>query len=92
MSNIILYLVFPVVVLFLAFLWMIYLIKIVLNDEEVQEKIRRIRRRHEEEIRARDDRLRKAREEQERTTPSNDHAKSSKNDSTSTPPEKESET
>lgn len=36
----------------LAYLWIIYLVKIVLNDEKVQEKIRRMMRKREEKRRA----------------------------------------
>ena len=47
------------VVLGLAIFWMTYLIKIVLNDEEVQERIRRIQRQREEKRRQVEDRLHK---------------------------------
>lgn len=42
----------------LAWFWMVYLIKIVLNDDHVQEKIRRILREREEKKRAEEDRQR----------------------------------
>ncbi len=48
----------------LAFFWIIYLIKLVINDEELQERIRRIRRQLEEERRALEDKMRRRREEQ----------------------------
>ena len=47
------------VVLGLAVFWMTYLIKIVLNDEEVHERIRRIQRKREEARRQMEDRVRK---------------------------------
>jgi len=50
--------------LFLGSLWVMYLIKVVVNDEDVQERIRRIRRQQEEERRALEDRIRKRREQQ----------------------------
>lgn len=44
----------------IAGLWMCYLIKVVMNDEELQDRIRRIRRQQEEEIRAEQDKLLKS--------------------------------
>jgi hypothetical protein len=43
----------------MAILWMAYLIKIVMNDEELRERIRRIHRHREEQLRAQEDRIRK---------------------------------
>jgi biopolymer transport protein ExbB/TolQ len=49
---------------FLAWFWVMYLIKVVVNEEELQERIRQIRRRREEERRALEDKVRKRRERQ----------------------------
>ena len=51
----------------LAFCWVLYLIKIVLNDEALQERIRQIQRVREEKRRAMEDKVRRRRMHTEET-------------------------
>ncbi len=51
--------------LFLAIIWLSYLIKLVVVDELMQERIRQIRRRHEEQLRAEEDKRKKKLQAQE---------------------------
>lgn len=50
-----------------ALLWVLYLIKVVLNDEAIQEKIRQIQRIREEKRREMEDKARRKRMQQEET-------------------------
>ena len=63
MSGLTSWIVVVAVTFCLAFFWVIYLIKLVINDEELQERIRSIRRQLEEERRAMEDKMRRRREE-----------------------------
>lgn len=52
-----------VLLLLVATFWVLYLVKIVLNDEAIQEQLRRRRREIEEKRREAEDRLKKRRED-----------------------------
>ena len=64
MSGLTAWILIVLVMAFLAWFWVMYLVKIVVNEENLQERIRQIRRRREEEQRALEDKIRKRRERQ----------------------------
>ncbi|MBN1257913.1 MAG: hypothetical protein JXA52_09445 [Planctomycetes bacterium] len=66
------YLVIALILIFAAFLWILYLIKLVTNEEELNEKIRSRQRRREEERRQKNDNRKQLEDKKKRVRPGNE--------------------